>query len=67
MRMTSLRGDRRALGGALHLDDRAGARRDEVQVDLGARVLEVDEVEREAVVEVADARGGDGLADARAP
>lgn len=59
----------RSLRRALHFDDGAAARSDEVQVDLRARIFEVHEIERElvrAVVEVPNANRRDGLAEARA-
>src|SRR5262245_13485334 len=43
--------ERRALGGRLHLDEPLGAGHDEVQVDLGARVLQVVEVEQQLPVD----------------
>ena len=49
-------GERRALGGALHLDERAGAGHHDVHVGLGAHVLDVRQVEPRHAVDDADAR-----------
>src|SRR6266849_8618171 len=51
------------LGGALDLDELAGAGHDHVHVDLGARVLDVVQVEHGLTVDDADADRANAVAD----
>src|SRR5688572_20702731 len=54
-----LAGERRALGGRLHLDEPAVPRHHDVHVGLGGRVLGVLEVEERLAVDDPDGDGGD--------
>src|SRR5579884_702404 len=54
--------ERLALGRRLHLDETAVAGHDDVQVDVGGRVLCVVEVEEGFAADDADRDGGDGVA-----
>ena len=56
-------GEGAAFGGGLDFDEIAGAGHDHVHVDFGAGVFFVGEVEEGAVVDEADADGGDGVDD----
>ena len=58
--------ERLALGGALHLDEAAAARHDDVDVDLGGRVLLVVEVEHRLALDDAARDGGDAAPSAAA-
>ena len=56
-----LRGEGRLFAGALHLDETALARHDDVAIHLGVLVLHVGEIEQLLAAEQADADGGDGV------
>ena len=59
--------ERRALGGALHLDERAVAGHHDVHVGLGADVLLVGQVEPRHAVDDADRDRGDRAGAAARP
>ena len=58
--------ERRAFGGALHLDEAAGPGHDDVHVGVAARVLDVLEIEHRRAVDDADRDRRDEVADRRA-
>src|SRR5207249_7728329 len=51
--------ERNALRGRLHLDEPPVAGHDDVEIDVGARVLDVVEIEQRLAVDDADRHGGD--------
>src|SRR4051794_25008095 len=51
--------ERNTFRGRLHLDESPVARHDDVEVDVGARVLDVVEVEQRLAVDDANRHGGD--------
>jgi hypothetical protein len=51
------------LAGTLEFDEIAGAGHDEIQIDLGADVFFVGEIEARFIIDESDAEGGDGVED----